>query len=267
MTFLEEKLQDDPLAAEITLHVRRHLRRAIRRRDGTAKDDLAMVFGLLPGEADRIGLHRALQAGNPFTEAARIIAEAATPQPHTVALGHDDRFLLMCLRWLTARKAAEPAFAQIAATDIRTLLVLSNAIDLANARTPGAGPNAGLLPILIEGETGTGKELLAKAIHEISVRAGLRTGRFHAVQVRGLDPTLVTDELFGHVRGAFTGAVGSRTGRIELADNGTLLIDEVGDLPPAAQVGLLRFLQEKTLSRIGRDEEHKVDVRDRKSVV
>jgi DNA-binding NtrC family response regulator len=112
--------------------------------------------------------------------------------------------------------------------------------------------------ILIRGESGTGKEVLAKAIHYASPRA---RGPLVSVNVAALPDTLVESELFGHDRGAFTGADRERRGRFELADGGTLFLDEIGDLPRGAQVKLLRVLQEQTFERLGGSRTIKVDVR------
>jgi two-component system, NtrC family, response regulator AtoC len=112
--------------------------------------------------------------------------------------------------------------------------------------------------ILINGETGTGKEMVARAIHQTSPR---RPNRFVALNCSAIPETLLEAELFGHVRGAFTGAVGSRQGRIEQADRGTLFLDEVGTMAMSLQMKLLRVLQEREFERVGDGKTVKVDVR------
>jgi DNA-binding NtrC family response regulator len=112
--------------------------------------------------------------------------------------------------------------------------------------------------ILITGETGTGKEVVARAIHHNSARRG---HRFVALNCSAIPETLLEAELFGHVRGAFTGAVGARQGRFEQAHKGTLFLDEVGTMSTALQMKLLRALQEREFERVGDSETIKVDVR------
>src|SRR5574341_506210 len=112
--------------------------------------------------------------------------------------------------------------------------------------------------ILISGETGTGKEVVARAIHHNSPR---RAQRFVALNCSAIPETLLEAELFGHVRGAFTGAVGTRQGRLEQANRGTLFLDEVGTMSPGLQMKLLRVLQEREFERIGDSHSVKVDVR------
>jgi formate hydrogenlyase transcriptional activator len=112
--------------------------------------------------------------------------------------------------------------------------------------------------VLLLGETGTGKGLLARAIHHLSTRAD---SKFVSVNCTAIPTELLESELFGHEKGAFTGAVNRRVGRLELADGGTLLLDEVGDLPSAIQPKLLRVLQDKEFERLGSNQTLKVDVR------
>ncbi len=112
--------------------------------------------------------------------------------------------------------------------------------------------------VLITGETGTGKELVARAIHQGSPR---RSHRFVAINCGAIPEPLLEAELFGHVRGAFTGAVANRAGRVEQADGGTLFLDEVGTMPPALQVKMLRVLQERAFERVGDTRTIQVDVR------
>ncbi len=112
--------------------------------------------------------------------------------------------------------------------------------------------------VFVAGESGTGKELVAHAIHRLSKRA---SGPFVKVNCGALTETLLESELFGHERGAFTGAIKQKLGRFELADGGTLFLDEVGDVPPAMQVKLLRALQEQEFERVGGEAPIKVSVR------
>lgn len=113
-------------------------------------------------------------------------------------------------------------------------------------------------PVLLVGETGTGKEVIANAIHELSNRS---SGPLIKVNCGAIPETLIDSELFGHEKGAFTGAIAQKRGRFERADGGTIFLDEISELPPQVQVRLLRVLQEKEIERVGSQETIKVNVR------
>ena len=114
------------------------------------------------------------------------------------------------------------------------------------------------VPVLVIGESGTGKELTAKAIHERSLR---KAGPFVTINCGAIPETLLESELFGHERGAFTGAIQQKKGKVEYAQGGTLFLDEVGELPLALQVKVLRFLDDQTLERVGGRQQIQVDAR------
>ncbi|HWE38684.1 MAG TPA: sigma 54-interacting transcriptional regulator [Isosphaeraceae bacterium] len=182
---------------------------------------------------------------------------AALLEPFSVALENDRR-----LRELTSLREAVEA-------DNRSLLSRLERHDISDSIV---GAETGLrpvmhqielversdAPVLVLGETGSGKEVVARAIHSRSRRA---SGPFLRVNCGAIPPELVDSELFGHERGSFTGAVGERKGWFERADGGTLFLDEVGELPPAAQVRLLRVLQDGQLERVGGERSRHVDVR------
>jgi len=115
-----------------------------------------------------------------------------------------------------------------------------------------------MTPVLIEGPTGSGKELVAEALHRLSPRS---RRPFVAINCAAIPEALLEAELFGHTRGAFTGAVQGRVGRIESADGGTLFLDEIGEMPLALQSKLLRFIESGELQKVGDNETIKVDVR------
>jgi formate hydrogenlyase transcriptional activator len=132
----------------------------------------------------------------------------------------------------------------------------STALEAVLAKVERVAPTGST--VLIEGETGTGKELIARAIHNLSPRCGRP---FVKVNCAAIPLDLLESELFGHGKGAFTGAIAQRIGRFEMADEGTLFLDEIGDIPPALQPKLLRVLQEREFERLGSSRTHSADVR------
>jgi PAS domain S-box-containing protein len=151
-------------------------------------------------------------------------------------------------RRLARRLREIESFAGIVGRDSKMLEIFDLIRDLADTS----------VPVLIQGESGTGKELVAAAIHNEGSRAGKQ---FVPVNCGALPETLLESELFGHVRGAFTGAVRDKKGRFELADGGTIFLDEIGDISPIMQVKLMRVLQEGTFERVGGETTIRVDVR------
>lgn len=152
------------------------------------------------------------------------------------------------LNQLRHRLKTEQSFAGIIGRDVKILELFDTIKELAEAN----------VPVLIQGESGTGKELVASALHNEGPRAGKQ---FVPVNCGALPDGLLESELFGHVKGAFTGAIRDKKGRFELADGGTIFLDEVGDLSPAMQVKLLRVLQAGCFERVGGEKTIKVDVR------
>lgn len=188
-------------------------------------------------------------------EAVRAGASDYLPKP--VDLDHLDLVIEKCLdrrdlerenRVLREKLDGRGGFSQIISASPAMARVLEQAVSASRSRAT----------VLILGESGTGKEVLARAIH----LAGPRRDRpFIAVNLAAIPETLAESELFGHERGAFTGADRARAGRFETADGGTLFIDEIGDAPQAVQVKMLRVLQERTVERIGSAKPVRVDVR------
>jgi transcriptional regulator with GAF, ATPase, and Fis domain len=149
---------------------------------------------------------------------------------------------------LSKYAAGVERFSGIVGTSPEIMSVLNSISDIANSKAP----------VMICGESGTGKELAARAIHDQSPR---KNKLFVPLNCGALPENLLESELFGHVKGAFTGAIRDKKGRFELADGGTIFLDEIGDISPAMQVKLLRVLQEGTFERIGGEKTYKVDVR------
>ena len=172
----------------------------------------------------------------PFEISAEFLPDLLKPSDRKLAFLSD------------ARPPEHPAFAEVLCRSRAMSRVVEKAQQVAMRR----------VPVLIEGETGTGKELLARAIHEASPR---REGPFITVNCGALPADLIEAELFGHEKGAFTGAAGSRTGYFECSDGGTLFLDEIGELPLSAQVKILRCLQEEQVTRLGSTEPIDLDLR------
>ena len=149
---------------------------------------------------------------------------------------------------ITERMRAKNSFAGIVGRDPQMQEVFKNIRELAGIK----------MPVVITGESGTGKELVARALHSEGPRA---TRPFVPVNCGALPENLLESELFGHVRGAFTGAIRDKKGRFELADGGTLFLDEIADMPKSLQVKLLRVLQEGHFERVGDEKSISVDVR------
>lgn len=259
MLRIDERLPDSPLESEVVLHVRLHARRAVRRKNSEAPAALALLFGF---DKDDTEWAQAANAPDPLQAGAALAQRLRGSTEAVVALGHDASHVEHCKRWLAARKKQDDVFAEIEASDLATLLELSKARDLAVAKGVDARGVERYLPILIQGPTGTGKELLADALHRLwKATTNKPKAPFEVVHVGGMSADMINDELFGHAKGGFTGATADRVGRLEAADGGTLLIDEVGDLPPEAQVRLLRFLQTQEVSRIGENKVRQLSVR------
>jgi DNA-binding NtrC family response regulator len=163
-----------------------------------------------------------------------------TSTRHAIEKWETEREVRSLRDGLLASQPAHPeAFSEIITVDPGMMVIFRYAEAI--ARTS--------LPVLITGETGVGKELIARAIHSLSQR----TGSFVPVNVAGLDDTLFADTLFGHVKGAYTGAESTREGMVAKAEEGTLFLDEVGDLAPESQIKLLRLLQEREYYPLGTD--------------
>jgi transcriptional regulator with GAF, ATPase, and Fis domain len=229
--------------AEVALVAAGQPRRKIFR--AAVPDNLAgdILLGPLAGAGGHGGLLIfAAPAGRPFDSEHAALAQVLL-EPFSVALENDHR-----LREMAALKEAAEA-------DKQSLLARLGRKQLGDTIV---GEDSGLrgvmervelvarsdVPVLIFGETGTGKELVARAIHARSPRS---SGPIHRVNCGAIPPELIDSQLFGHERGSFTGADETRKGWFERADGGTLFLDEIGELPPAAQVRLLRILQDGCL--------------------
>jgi len=259
-----------PLPPAATRRLRAWARRsgAQHLRDGTAPDGDVCPVGPAADGGEWLAAHLGdgpepqgvlqLRARAPQTFAPEhLMLFAEFQRAFTIALENDRR-----LRELSAlRSAAEAdkrsALSRLGRAELTDRIVgVESGLEPVMARVALVARSG--VPVLILGESGTGKEVIARAIHEQSPR---RQGPFLRVNCGAIPPELIDSELFGHEKGAFTGATASRRGWFERADQGTLLLDEVGELPLPAQVRLLRVLQEGTFERVGGERDVKVDVR------
>ena len=221
---------------------------------GLPRDDVALTFHLSPGTSAMTAIWIML-AKTRFP--AQLIQTSRESGLEAVDFDFNlaDDFLPEFLHRSTQRierlanaKSNRPAFAKI----LHRSAVMQQQIDAAQRVA------AFDVPVLILGETGTGKELFAEAIHAASPR---KAYPFIAINCGALSPELANSELFGHIKGAFTGATSHRKGHFRSAEGGTLFLDEVGEMPPPMQVKLLRFLQEGTFMPVGGREQQHADVR------
>jgi transcriptional regulator with GAF, ATPase, and Fis domain len=240
-------------------------RRTVIRRRAVAGDDPLLPPGiegdvlagpLLVADAPAGVLVLVARPGKSFSEAHAVLAQSLL-DPFSTALENDQR--LREIR--TLREAAEAdklsLLARLGRQSLQDTIVGSDAgLKPVMERVDQVARSD--VPVLILGETGSGKEVISRAIHDRSSR---RAGPFLRVNCGAITPELIDSELFGHERGSFTGAVASRKGWFERADGGTLLLDEIGELPLAAQVRLLRILQDGSFERVGGERTLHVDVR------
>ena len=206
---------------------------------------------LLCGDSPVKPVAEALAAGRSIS--ARVVRPRRGGRDHVLevrALPLESGFLV------TMAEAREPGEVREGATEFHGLWTRDPAMRAMLSIVEKAA--ASEATVLLRGETGTGKELLARAIHDLSPR---RAGPFHAINCAALSPSLLESELFGHVRGAFTGAVRDAPGHFRLASNGTLMLDEIAELPLELQAKLLRVLQTRTVIPVGGDQAIPVDVR------
>jgi transcriptional regulator with GAF, ATPase, and Fis domain len=223
----------------------------------------ALANGLVAFAGWPLTFHGALE-GVLATFSRHALTEAQRPRmtlfAHQAAIAIKNARLFAANQALEDRLRAENAYLrrEVAGGDDDAFAVLSRCPGLSDvlAEVRKVAPTS--TTVLLQGETGTGKELVSRAVHELS---GRRAGPLVKVNCAALSPALVESELFGHEKGAFTGAAQRRIGRFEFADGGTILLDEVGEVPAELQPKLLRVLQEQEFERVGGTRAVRVDVR------
>jgi len=228
---------------------------------GAAADGPMMAFVVVPLKTDQavlgvLAARRAVQGGTRLYEDQRILTMVATLLAQAASL-HDavsDEHRRLQKETTRLQKALQRAPRGRYALD--NVIGLSRPMQRVFAEVHQAAPSRAT--VLLRGESGTGKEAVARAIHYLSPR---KDAPFIKVNCAALTESLLESELFGHDKGAFTGAAGDRKGRFELAHEGTLFLDEIGDISPAFQAKLLRVLQEREFERVGGSRPIKVDVR------
>jgi DNA-binding NtrC family response regulator/signal transduction histidine kinase len=225
-------------ARELSARVEAHLKLASLRREASEREERLRLEAELEGER----LHASQEL---LVETSRLLSELQEREAEIRGLKDRLHRENLALRDEVDRTSM---FEEIVGSSEALKIVLSRIAKVAPTDST----------VFIAGETGTGKELIARAVHKRSHRSG---HAFVSVNCAALAPTLISSELFGHERGAFTGATQRRLGRFELADGGTIFLDEVGELLPETQVALLRVLQEREFERVGGTQPIPIDVR------
>jgi two-component system response regulator HupR/HoxA len=236
-----------PWWAGLDLRVLRHVRGVLRRRD--------LELTLVERRPDEPGAFAAISADDPGGPGLAVIApQLSPPEVGLIEIMLGEAALDVALALRDRKPPPEPdpdhrtGYHGIvgAAPAMQELYALLERITRSDA------------PVLIQGENGTGKELVARAIH---VRSERRDRQFIVINCSAFNDNLLDSELFGHKRGAFTGAIVDKPGLFEVADSGTFFLDEIGDMSPSLQVKVLRVLQEGTFNRVGDTDTRRVDVR------
>jgi len=223
--------------------------------------DRMMAFVVVPLKTDRsvvgvLAAQREVQGGARLADDQRILTMVATLLAQAVALNSAVRAEHQRLLQETTRLQKALARTPHGRHTIDNVIGVSRPMQQVFDEVHQAAPSRAT--VLLRGESGTGKEAVARAIHFLSPR---KEGAFIKVNCAALTESLLESELFGHEKGSFTGAIGERKGRFELAHGGTLFLDEIGDISPAFQAKLLRVLQEREFERVGGSKPVKVDVR------